>query len=202
MSRKRRIGSALMLIAIIIAGVSGYSALRGEKITGEGELPTPTPHYEVVGLVTQVIDGDTIDVWIEDIVVDLHPLADVRENTDETVRFGGGIDAPELAEVGGPESGDFVSKLCPLWSRVYLDLDDLAVGGETGLPYRGKHERLIAVVYRVIEGQWVNINAELLKWGMEAYPGNDWDEYAYIESEFDMYEWTPYDNGYPYVRKS
>lgn len=198
---RRGIGSVLVVIAIGIAGISGYSMLRAEKVVEE-ELPTPVPHYEVIGIVTQVVDGDTIDVWIENIVADLHPLANVYEHIDETVRFGGGIDAPELAEDGGPEAGNFINELCPLWSKVYLDLDDLAVGGQTGRPYRGKHERLIAVVYRVIDGQWVNINAELLKWGMEAYPNNDWDEYAYIESEFDLYEWPPYDNEYTYVRKS
>ncbi len=192
-------GLVLMLIAVVIAGISSYSALKGEE-EGEEELPTSAPHYEVTGTVTQVTDGDTIDVWIEDIMVDLNPLGEVYEGTDETVRFGGGIDAPELAEDGGSDAGSFINELCPLWTKVYLDLDDLAVGGQTGRPYRGRHERLIAIVYTVIDGQWVNVNAELLRWGTDAYPGNDWDEYTDIESEFDMYGWPPYDNSYPYVR--
>lgn len=197
-------GLVLVLVAVAaaVALVVGYQpeTTPEENIQENIPLDNAAPHYEVIGIVTQVTDGDTIDVWIEDVVADLDPAGEVYANTDETIRFGGGIQAPELAEEGGPESGDFVNGLCPLWTRVYLDLDNLAVGGQTGRPYRGSFERLIAVVYVNLDGQWVNVNAELLRWGMEAYPGYDWDRYTYIESEFDMYEWPPYDNDYPYVR--
>ena len=67
---RKIMGLALILIAVIIAGISGYSGLRGKEVIEKEELPTPAPHYEVVGIVTQVVDGDTIDVWIENIVTD------------------------------------------------------------------------------------------------------------------------------------
>lgn len=157
------------------------------------------PYYEVVASVTYVYDGDTIQVWIENTVVDLDPAGEVYENTYDVVRFGGGIDAPEdPEEEGGPEATEFIENIIPSGTTVYLDLDNLAEDPD-GRPYRGVYSRLIAVIYVEIDGQWVNINAELLRWGMEAYPGNDWDQYTHIPSEFDMYEWPPYDNYYPYV---
>ena len=81
---------------------------------------------------------------------------------------------------------------------VYLDLNSLSVGGQTGRPYRGTYERLIAVIYTEINGQWVNVNAELLRWGQEAYPDHDWLKYTYFPSEWDAYEWL--EDNYPYVR--
>jgi uncharacterized membrane protein/endonuclease YncB( thermonuclease family) len=168
----------------------------------------PPPYYEVVATVDQVWDGDTIDVWIENIVVELDPAGEVGEycwpydghcgDGWEIVRFGGGIDAPESYEPGYDDATEFVENLIPVGTTVYLDLDNLAEDPD-GRPYRGNYNRLIAVVYAEIDGQWVNINAELLRWGMEAYPNNDWDEYTYIPSEFSVYDWPPYDNDYPYV---
>ncbi len=155
----------------------------------------------VISTVNKVEDGDTIDVWIENIVVDLDPTGKVGEywpDNWEIVRFGGGIDASEMHENGGPECKEFVDNLIPPGTTVYLDLDNLAVNLD-GRRYRENGNRLVAVIYVVIEGRWVNVNAELLRWGMEAYPGNDWDEYTYIEAEHSLYDWPPYDNSYPYV---
>jgi uncharacterized repeat protein (TIGR01451 family) len=165
------------------------------------EISPPPPYYEVIASVDGIVDGDTINVWIENIVVPLDPAGEVGEyygDNWEIVRFGGGIDAPEDHENGGPESTEFVENLIPPGTTVYLDLDDNARDSE-GRPYRGNFHRLIALIYVVIEGRWVNVNAELLRWGMEAYPGNYWDEYTWIESEHSLYDWPPYDNSYPYV---
>jgi len=192
--------STLVIASLIVLGISLLS-VGSSPVASENVLPQfpPPPYYEVIASVTSVVDGDSIFVWIENIVVELDPAGEVGENTIENVRFGGGIDAPELGEPGGLESKEFVETLIPPGTTVYLDLDNLAVGGQTGRPYRGRLERLIAVIYAVINRRWVNVNAELLRWGMEAYPGNDWDEYTSIVSEFNMYEWPPYDNSYPYV---
>jgi endonuclease YncB( thermonuclease family) len=163
----------------------------------------PPPYYEVIATVTSMIDGDTTLVRIENIVVELDPAGEVYEGNQESVRYGGGIDAPESYMEGGPESTEFIENLIPVGTTVYLDLDNYAVGGEgswcPGCPYRGTYARLIAVIYAQIDGQWVNINAELLRWGMEAYPDHDWDKYRWIYSEFDCHDWPPYDNDYPYV---
>ncbi len=167
--------------------------------------PEDAPYYEVIALVNSVQDGDTIDTGILKLVAELDPAGEVSTGTIEGIRFGGGIDAPESYENGGSEAGEFVEELIPPGTVVYLDLDNLARGGPgnfkyQGCPYRGHYGRLVAVIYAEIDGNWVNINAELLRWGMEEYPRNNWDEYTDIESEFDMYEWPPYDNDYPYVR--
>ena len=190
--------SASRVASALVKGEDYHSASSG----------VPPPYYEVIATVDQVWDGDTIDVWIENIVVELDPAGKVGEycwpygghcgDGWEIVRFGGGIDAPESYEPGYNDATEFVESLIPPGTTVYLDLDNLAEDPD-GRPYRGYYSRLIAVVYAEIDGQWVNINAELLRWGMEAYPGNDWDEYAYITSEFSVYDWPPYDNDYPYV---
>ncbi|MCK4405273.1 MAG: hypothetical protein KAV43_02035 [Hadesarchaea archaeon] len=53
------------------------------------------PYYEVIATVTSMIDGDTTWVKIENIVVELDPEGEVYEDTIESVRYGGGVDAPE-----------------------------------------------------------------------------------------------------------
>ena len=167
-------------------------------------LPEGAPYYEVVALVNSVIDGDTIDTGILKLVAELDPMGEVSTGSIEVIRFGGGIDAPEWYETGGSEATEFIKGLVPPRTIVYLDLDNLAIGGETGRPYRDRtiSERLVAVIYTIIDGQWVNVNAELSRWGMREFPGNDWDQYTNIKSEFSMYEWPPYDNDYPYVRRT
>ena len=186
--------ASILVIAAVIILVS-----TGE---GPGDQETPAlepPYYEVISRVTSMVDGDTTWVWIENIVVELDPEGEVYENTYEKVRYGGGIDAPEWDMEGGPESTEFIENLIPVGTTVYLDLNDLSVGGQTGRPYRGDYERLIAVIYVEFDGQWVNVNAELLRWGLEEYPEFDWLKYRYYPSEWDPDEWL--EENYPYVRK-
>lgn len=145
-----------------------------------------------------MIDGDTTWVRIENIVEELDPEGEVYEGNSEKVRYGGGVDAPETWMEGGPEAKEFIENLIPVGATVYLDLNDLSRGGQTGRPYRGAYERLIAVIYVEIEGWWINVNAELLRWGMEEYPEFDWLKYIYYPSEWNPYEWL--EDNYPYVR--
>lgn len=158
------------------------------------------PAYEVEATVSYVTDGDTINVTIENIVADLDPEGDVQEDGSGEIRFAGGVDAPETwtdpPENGGPEATDFVENLLPRGTPVYLNLDNKAEGGE-GRPYRGQYGRLVAVVFTKIDGQWVNVNAQLLRWGAKNYPNHNWLAYSSIPSEFDGYEWL--ENKYPYV---
>lgn len=179
----KMVGLALGFIVVVaIAFAVGY---RPE--------PARAPHYEARGIVTQVVDGDTVIVWLT--WVD-ESIENVEAEVENSVRFSGGIDAPELAENGGAEAGNFIIEICPLWTEVFLDLDDGATGGEG--PYRDKYGRLLAVIYMRQDGEWVNVNAELLRWGIEAYPLNDWLEYIGYSSEFDPYEWLA--ENYPYAR--
>ena len=195
--RTERFKGILLSTALIFTSFS-LLALLTPPTGPASAVPCGPPYYEVISHVTWVTDGDTIDVWIENIVVELDPAGEVYESTYETVRFGGGVDAPESWMEGGPESKEFIENLIPVGTTVYLDLNDLSIGGQTGRPYRGVYERLIAVIYVEIEGWWVNVNAELLRWGMEEYPEFDWLKYIYYPSEWDPYEWL--EDNYPYVR--
>jgi len=179
--------TSFLLLALLIPPTGPASA-----------VPCCPPYYEVIATVTSMIDGDTTWVRIENIVEELDPEGEVYEGNSEKVRYGGGVDAPETWMEGGPEATEFIENLIPVGATVYLDLNDLSVGGQTGRPYRGAYERLIAVIYVEIEGWWVNVNAELLRWGMEEYPEFDWLKYIYYPSEWDPYEWL--EDNYPYVR--
>ncbi len=155
--------------------------------------PALKPWYEASGTVTAVYDGDTIAVyltWVHESITGVYAAR------TESVRFSGGIDAPELGNPGGYQARDFIVGLCPPGSHVYLDLDDYATGKG---PYRDIYGRLLAVIYVKLGESWVNINAELLRWGMQAYPAHNWLKYTYFASEFDPYEWL--EENYPYVRR-
>ena len=196
----------IAIITIVVAvGYYFFSAGAGEEGEEDGEPgPTPplAPHYEVIATVTSMIDGDTTWVRIENIVVELDPEGEVYEGNLEKVRYGGGVDAPETwtdpPQPGSLEATEFVENLIPVGTTVYLDLNSPSRGGHTGRPYRGVHERLIALIYAEIDEKWVNINAELLRWGLEEYPDHDWLQYIYFPSEWDPYEWL--EESYPYVR--
>jgi len=120
----------ILLLVGIVAAVNSKSCSQSSS-----------PHIERRGLVTQVIDGDTI-------VID-----------NKRVRLVG-IDTPELhptPEPGAVEAKQFVEELC-LGKEVGLDVDDIRP--------KDKYGRTLAVVYVDAGGSWVNLNAELLRMGL------------------------------------
>jgi len=123
----------LLLLVGIVAAVNTNSKSSGSQ--------SSSPRIERRGLVTQVIDGDTI-------VID-----------NKRVRLVG-IDTPELhptPEPGAVEAKQFVERLC-LGKEVGLDVDDIRP--------KDKYGRTLAVVYIHVGGSWVNLNAELLRGGL------------------------------------
>jgi len=74
----------------------------------------------VAGVVTKIIDGDTIHV------------------DGQSIRFAL-ASAPELSEFGGVESRSFIQTICPVGSSVLVDEDD----GQT----EGSFGRMIVVIY-------------------------------------------------------
>ena len=74
----------------------------------------------ITGIVTLVIDGDTIKV------------------DGQSIRFAL-VSAPELKDSGGIESKDFIDSLCPVGSTALIDEDD----GQT----EGSYGRIIGVIY-------------------------------------------------------
>lgn len=88
------------------------------------------------GIVTHVIDGDTI-----------------RVSGDVVIRFAM-VDTPERGEDGYLEATEFTSRICPVGSKVLIDEDD----GQT----EGSYGRIIAEVY-CADGKLVN--EELLNEG-------------------------------------
>jgi len=147
-------------------------------------------NYEAYGTVDYTVDGDTIKVtltWVNPSTVGVYT------GSNQSVRFSGGIDAPEWYMDGGEESKYFVrNNFCPPRAEVFLDLDNLS-----DTPYHDSLGRLLGVIYVKKDGKWVNVNAELLRWGQEMYPSHNWLIYRFYRSEFNPDEWLEAD--YPYV---
>lgn len=193
--------AVIVMIAMILAGggkvliqlvqhpqlKNGSETERAEEILNDG------PDHDVVGEVAEVIDGDTIDI----IVMDVNGTKKgIWIGKEDTVRLAGGIDAPEFYENGYIKARDFLRSLLPQGSKIHLDLDDLAKS-KTGCPYRDltPSQRLVAVVYVRADNRWVNVNAEVLRWGRNVFPSRDWLAYTDIASEFNPYKWLEEDHG-------
>jgi len=90
---------------------------------------------EAYGIVSRVVDGDTIEVMIEKV--------DPRISSGvERIRLAD-VDSPEINTPEGIASRDF-SYAVLLGKRVYLDIDDLRV--------RDSYNRMVSVVYLSGEG--------------------------------------------------
>ena len=74
----------------------------------------------ITGIVTKVIDGDTIKV------------------DGQSIRFAL-ASAPELNEFQGPEARNFIDEICPVGSTATVDEDD----GQT----EGSYGRIVGVIY-------------------------------------------------------
>jgi len=147
----------LIFVALVLAGLLCYFIFRiGRSKTSEN-FPS---FVERLVIVKRVIDGDTIEL-----------------NNGERVRLVG-INAPELyhdpPEPGGLEAKEFLENLCLAGSTVGLNVDDMK-------PH-DFYDRTLAVVYVLVDGKWINANAELLKHGFA--------EILFIPpSEFNPWEW-------------
>lgn len=123
---RRLLGAAVVLVV----GILGAVTVRNDA--GRPHLPPGE------ALVRQVIDGDTVDVQFG--------------TSTERVRLLG-IDTPETVDprrpVGcfGKEASERTAQLLPRGTRVRLERDVEA---------RDKYGRLLAHVYRVDDGIWVN----------------------------------------------
>lgn len=126
---RRRVGRALLLATLL-----GTAACR-DTLTAPGGPSADAG----IGVVTQVIDGDTIDVRIG--------------STTERVRFIG-VDTPETVaperpvQCFGPEAAQYTASLLPDGTRVRLERDEVT---------RDRYGRLLAYVYRVDDELLVNL---------------------------------------------
>lgn len=84
------------------------------------------------GIVTKVIDGDTLKVNVESM------MGLIVLESSKTIRFSLSS-SPELEEFGGIDSKNFIETLCPVGSTVVVDEDDGQMSGSFG--------RIIGLVY-------------------------------------------------------
>ncbi|HUR17678.1 MAG TPA: thermonuclease family protein [Acidimicrobiales bacterium] len=143
----RRRSPVLVLVVMLLAGAAAVTVV----IAVSGTTPPPEPRAGAAGgglpagldvTVERVVDGDTIVV-----------------SGGERVRLIG-VDTPETKDprrpVGcfGKQASDFTAALLPAGSRVRLEGD---------VEQRDRYQRLLAYVYRLPDGLFVN--AELLRRG-------------------------------------
>ncbi len=138
------VGIPVIIIMIVIGG-GGHSPLDFEDKTiidepKQVEEIEPTQLSQdcsgnarcITGIVTKIIDGDTIHV------------------DGQKIRFALAA-APELGNYGsGVEATEFIQTICPVGSEVIVDEDDRQTQGIYG--------RIIAVIYCI----GMNLNSELL----------------------------------------
>jgi len=120
------VGIPVVIIMILIGG-GGHTSLDFEDntIVEKTELTIPSQDCLgtarcVTGVVTRIIDGDTIHV------------------DGKSIRFALSS-APELSGFGGVESRNFIQTICPVGSSVIVDEDDSQT--------EGSYDRMIGVVY-------------------------------------------------------
>lgn len=112
---------------------TGSSAGNSQYQQSPSTKSTPKPTQEtssskdcsgsarcISGIVTEIIDGDTLKV------------------DGESIRFTL-TSTPELNEFGGQEAKEFIEKICPVGSKALVDEDD----GQT----QGSYGRIIGVIY-------------------------------------------------------
>ena len=120
------VGIPVVIIMILIGG-GGHTSLdfEDEAVIEQTEPTVSSQDCSgdarcVTGVVTKIVDGDTIHV------------------DGQSIRFALSS-APELSGFGGVESRNFIQTICPVGSDVIADEDD----GQTGESYG----RMIGVVY-------------------------------------------------------
>lgn len=126
------VGIPVIIIMILIGG-GGHSPLdlerAIEKTITEEPIVEPTQSLSqncsgnarcIAGIVTKIVDGDTIHV------------------DGQSIRFAL-ASAPELSGFGGEETRNFIQTICPVGSSVIVDEDD-------NYP-EGSYDRIVGVIY-------------------------------------------------------
>jgi micrococcal nuclease len=137
MSRVRLLGlpasrRALVTAALVVLAVAAYTATAGDDSGG-----SPDREGARVGRVVRVVDGDTIHVQVG--------------GTRETVRYVG-VDTPESVKPGTPVQ--CFAKRASAFNHRFVEGEQvrLVLDAEP----RDRYGRLLAYVYRVRDGRFVN----------------------------------------------
>lgn len=159
---------SLLLSLLLLSMLSLFALSCAVMLAGTADATFD----EAYGIVTRVVDGDTIDVTLE-------KYAPNATNAIERVRLAD-VDSPEMKSEAGQDARDFTYAVL-MNRRVYLDIDDLSSGG------RDKYGRLVCLVYMAgYYGQPIpspNYNLLLVESGhakLEDFKNN----------EFDPADWT------------
>lgn len=131
---------ALVLVAVAAAiGVVLWFALGQPDTRNQPKLTPPSTAIEVNATVVRVIDGDTIEVTFGEVT---EPVRLIGVDTPETV------DQRKPIQCFGPEASAHTKELLPEGTAIRLELDEEP---------RDRYGRLLAYVYRGLDGLFVNL---------------------------------------------
>ena len=105
--------------------------------------------YRYDATVSRVVDGDTVDVMVD---LGLDVLTRKRIRLD-------GIDAPETRgdeKEAGRLASEYLLGLIPVGSEIVIHTDE---------DKRGKYGRYLGVVWLDDDGEWVNVNSDMVDSG-------------------------------------
>ncbi|KXB04291.1 hypothetical protein AKJ49_02255 [candidate division MSBL1 archaeon SCGC-AAA382A03] len=203
--KSKKIG--IVILASLIAGIVLPSHLQNSKKSLE------TPNYEATATVEKIIDGDTLSVKIQKII---DPHKGIEPGIDK-LRLAG-IDTAELSQNKAAEetkkvknmtqkeyedtlfyerafrAKKILENIIPPETKIYLDIDDLAFGKRS---YRGYFDRIIAIIYKKKDNEWININAKVVNQEYSKGPSSDYPILSKYNTEFDPHRWL--ENDYPYL---
>jgi len=132
------------------------------------------PGIDAVGVVTHIVDGDTIDAEITR--VNDKFMDRIKPGSVYRIRFSD-INAPELNTIEGVRSKEALSSILKPGMTIYLDIDDVDVFDRYG--------RIVAVVYiKYNDTHLLNVN----KWLLD----NHYAEIMDFPNEFNPYTWKLY----------
>lgn len=172
----------LSILGLIIGFVGAFAML------GAGQMQWPDhSRATIFGTVVFVSDGDTvvIDTGMPPAGADVLIVDGLTIQRHERVRYLGGIDTPEMwgPERGMPEDHAYDAK----WANWQL------VGGrQVKLEIRSDRPRddfgrLLAYIYVQRDGEWILVNAELIRQGMgDLSPRFHLPEHRYYEYFWQM----------------
>lgn len=151
----------LMCVVAVVVGSGFFLATASNGVT----WPDHT-RANITAQVIQIADGDTIliDTGRPAGGAEYHLIDGVRIFQYERVRFVGGVDTPELwgAPAGMPEAYAYQAKWAT-WQMLAGQQVHLEIRPERP---RDDFGRLLAYVYVVYRGGWIQVNTELIRRGL------------------------------------
>lgn len=144
---RRLLAAAPLGVLAALAGCGPFGGAEATPVT-----PPTTGAVQPNAIVEHIVDGDTIDVVLDDGAAERVRLIGI--DTPEIDHPASGTRSAQQAECYGPEASDYTESLVPVGTRVRLERDTVP---------RDDYGRMLAYVYRASDG--IFLNFEIIRHG-------------------------------------